>query len=99
MDKNGRNSCTGKSLHIDIRYFFTKDRFQKGEIDLKYCATEKMVADFLTKPLQGKLFHKFREIIMGCKPVTELGDPNIKGEDPSPPVDTNSKDLKKTRFR
>ena len=65
MEKNGRNSCTGKSRHIDVRYLFTKDRFLKGKIDLKYCATEKMVADFLTKPLQGKLFHTFREIIMG----------------------------------
>ena len=24
MEINGRNSCTGNSRHIDIRYFFTK---------------------------------------------------------------------------
>ena len=26
MEKNGRNSCTGNSRHVDIRYFFVKDR-------------------------------------------------------------------------
>ena len=26
MEKNGRNSCTGNSRHISIRYFFVKDR-------------------------------------------------------------------------
>ena len=26
MEKNGCNSCTGNSRHIDIRYFFVKDR-------------------------------------------------------------------------
>ena len=50
----------------------------KGEIDLEYCTTEKMIADFLTKPLQGKLFQKFREVIMGWRPISDLGDPGIK---------------------
>ena len=50
----------------------------KGEIDLEYCSTEKMIADFLTKPLQGKLFQKFWEVIMGWRPISDLGDPGIK---------------------
>ena len=78
IEANGRNSCSGKSRHIDVRYFFTKDRLMKGEIQLEYCTTEKMIADFLTKPLQGKLFQKFREVIMGWKPVSDLGEPGIK---------------------
>ena len=32
MEKNGRNSCTGNSRHIDIRYFFIKDRVISGAI-------------------------------------------------------------------
>ena len=31
MEKNGRNSCTGNSRHISIRYFFVKDRLDKKE--------------------------------------------------------------------
>jgi hypothetical protein len=65
MERNGRSSCGQKSRHIDIRYFFIKDRIDRGEIDVVYCPTEMMVADFFTKPLQGALFKKLRAVIMG----------------------------------
>ena len=72
MEKNGRTSCTGNSRHIDIRYFFVKDRVDKGELDIEYCHTTRMLADFFTKPLQGAQFNLLRDIIMGYKHVSEL---------------------------
>ena len=69
MEVNGRNSCTGNSRHIDIRYFFVKDRVDQGEVQVKYCPTKDMLADFFTKPLQGALFNKFREQVMGHSPI------------------------------
>jgi hypothetical protein len=72
MEKNGRNSCTGNSRHISIRYFFVKDRVDKGEFTIEYCPTECMLADFFTKPLQGALFTRFREVIMGWKHVDTI---------------------------
>ena len=65
MERNGRSSCGQKSRHIDIRYFFLKDRIDSGELDIVYCPTEMMVADFFTKPLQGALFRKLKAVIMG----------------------------------
>ena len=65
METNGRNSCTGNSRHIDIRFFFVHDRIKKGKLSVVFCPTEKMLADFFTKPLQGKLFKSFRSTIMG----------------------------------
>ena len=56
MEKNGRNSCTGNSRHINVRYFFVKDRYDKGEIELRYCPTELMLADFLLSPYKGLCF-------------------------------------------
>ena len=56
MERNGRNSCTGNSRHIHIRYFFVKDRLDKGEVEVLYCPTEQTLADFFTKPLQGALY-------------------------------------------
>ena len=35
MGKNGRASCTGNSRHVDIRYFFVKDRVDKKEMTIK----------------------------------------------------------------
>jgi len=29
-----------------------------------------MIADYMTKPLQGALFKKFRDLIMGVRPVS-----------------------------
>ncbi len=31
-----------------------------------------MVADFLTKPLQGAMFKRFRDLIMGALPTREV---------------------------
>ena len=67
LEKNGRKSCGDKSRHIDIRYFFIKDVLQRENIDLKHCLTERMIADFYTKPLQGALFVKMRNFIMGLE--------------------------------
>jgi hypothetical protein len=41
------------------------DRIAKGELKVQWCPTADMIADYMTKPLQGKLFRKFRDIIMG----------------------------------
>ena len=45
--------------------FFIKDVLQRERIDLEHCPTERMIADFYTKPLQGALFIKMRNFIMG----------------------------------
>ena len=76
MEKNGRNSCTGNSRHIHIRYFFVKYRIEKEEIRVEYCPTHLMLADFFTKPLMGELFRKLRDIIMGCTSIFDL-DPTL----------------------
>ena len=72
MLKNGRNSCTGNSRHINIRYFFVKDRINKGELRIEHCPSTIMLADFFTKPLQGQLFKRFRDVVMEYAPLSSL---------------------------
>ena len=72
MAKNGRNSCTGNSRHIHIRYFFVKYRIDKGEIRVQYCPSYLMLADFFIKPLQRELFKIFRDAIMSYQPISTL---------------------------
>ena len=45
-DKNGRNSCIGKSRDINVRYFFVKDRRDKSEVRVKCCPNHLMLEDF-----------------------------------------------------
>ena len=45
--------------------FFITDQVEKGNVVIEYCGTDNMVADFMTKPLQGEKFKKFRKMILG----------------------------------
>ena len=64
MKKNGKFSSSKRTKHINVRYFFIKDRIQNGELKVEYCPTDNMIADFFTKPLQGSKFLQFRKIIL-----------------------------------
>ena len=64
LAKNGRQSSGKQTRHIEIRYYFITDQIERKNVTIKYCPTEDMVADFFTKPLQGKQFRKLRKIIM-----------------------------------
>ena len=39
---------------------------------MEWCPTAEMVADFMTKPLQGSTFKRFRDLIMGALPKKEV---------------------------
>jgi hypothetical protein len=73
LQKNGKTSSGKRTRHINIRYFFITDRISKGELSVKWCHTKDMVGDYMTKPLQGALFRKFRDKIMGVAPQECLG--------------------------
>ena len=60
------------SQHIKIKYFFITEKIKEQEMKVLYCPTEEMLADFYTKPLQGRLFRIMREIIMGMRPISDL---------------------------
>ena len=60
LERNGRVSSGKRTRHINIRYFFITDRVNMKEISIDWCPTKEMVADFMTKPLQGSLFKKLR---------------------------------------
>jgi len=51
--ENFRGSSGQRICHC----FFTKDRIASGEVKLKYCPTETILADAFTKPLQEKARH------------------------------------------
>ena len=64
LKNNRRASSSKRTKNLNIRYFFITDRTKKGDLNIEYCPTGNMVADFLTKPLQGKKFLQFRKVIM-----------------------------------
>ena len=72
LETNGRMSAGPRSRHIDIRYFWIKDRTNAAGIKIRHCPTLQMLGDFLTKPLQGSLFRVFRDVILGDEHTATL---------------------------
>ena len=65
LAEKGR-STSERTRHVNIRYFFIKDRISSGDIKIAYLPTNEMTADILTKPLQGELFRKLRSKLLHC---------------------------------
>ena len=65
LEKNGKKSSSKRTRAINIRYFFVTDQVEKGNLRVEYCPTGEMVADFMTKPLQGQQFERLKALIMG----------------------------------
>ncbi len=69
LEKNGRASSSKRTKHIEIQYYYVADCIAKGDLLVVWCPTSKMIADFLTKLLQGKMFQQFRDVLMGAVPM------------------------------
>ena len=65
LECNGKKSSSKRTRHLNIRFFMVTDQVEKGNIVIKYCPTDDMIGDFMTKGLQGIKFAKFRKAIMG----------------------------------
>jgi hypothetical protein len=63
LAEKGR-STSDRTRHIHIRYYFVKDRIDSKEVRIEYMQTGLMLADLLTKPLQGELFRRLRNQLL-----------------------------------
>ena len=71
--KTNRCKSAGKhSCHLNIQYFYVTDQKAKGHIDIKYCLTDKMIRDYMMKPLHGAKFDGFCQQIMHLPVAAQL---------------------------
>ena len=71
LEKNGKKSSSKRTRHLNIRYFFLTDQIENKNLAVQYCPTDNMIADYMSKPLQGEKFKAFRQNIMNttaCEP-------------------------------
>jgi hypothetical protein len=66
LETNGRALNSKLTRHIEIRYYYVADQVAKGDLRVVWCPTDEMIANFLKKPLQGKAFVKFWDLLMGA---------------------------------
>ncbi|CAI7887359.1 unnamed protein product [Closterium sp. NIES-53] len=73
-----KNGFANRTKHIALRYFFVKDEIEKGRLELSYCPTSEMAADYLTKKL-GKSKFEYCMLLTGQSHVTCSDTPEVKG--------------------
>ena len=72
QERNGWISSSKRTKHINVRYFYITDRLQAGDISrIIYKPTGDMESDYLTKALQGKVFHTYCKTLMGLSGINE----------------------------
>jgi hypothetical protein len=54
-----------RTKHYNVRKNILFEKYSAGLFDVVYVSTKDMVADVLTKPLQGELFKKFADRLLG----------------------------------
>ncbi|KAJ1253553.1 hypothetical protein BS78_K236100 [Paspalum vaginatum] len=57
-----------RTKHIDVRFHFFGDHYEKGDIDLIHVETENQLADIFTKPLDLSIFARLRGELGVCYP-------------------------------
>ncbi|CAI7832967.1 unnamed protein product, partial [Closterium sp. NIES-53] len=73
-----KNGFANRTKHIALRYFFVKDEIEKGRLELSYCPTFEIAADYLTKKLRKSKF-EYCMLLTGQSHVTCSDTPEAKG--------------------
>ena len=55
----------------------------QGEVSIVWCTTGDMIGDFASKSVQGALFRKFRDQIMGVIDAKDPGPGKVKPMNPN----------------
>jgi hypothetical protein len=67
LEANGKASSGKRTRHFNIKYFYITDLIERKEVQIKYCPSDAMLADYMTKPLVGTKFIHFGERIMNSQ--------------------------------
>jgi hypothetical protein len=57
-------AAAARTKHVSLRHLWIKDRVERKELEVEYKKTDEMLADLLTKPIQGDKFLELRRRIM-----------------------------------
>jgi hypothetical protein len=56
FEKNGHQSRSRRTSHVNIWYFFVTDRIQSKELTVEYCPTGNMLPDMYQAPIGHPIF-------------------------------------------
>jgi hypothetical protein len=56
LENNDKASSGKRTRHFDIKYFYVTDLIARDEVEVIYCPTNNILADYMTKALTGANF-------------------------------------------
>ena len=56
LEINSKTSLGKRTRHFNIKFFYFTDLVKREKIQVKYCPTKEMIADYMTKLLVGTKF-------------------------------------------
>ncbi len=57
-----------RTKHINIQHHFVREKVEQKQVELKYCPTNKMIVDILTKPIPRDQFKfLYKRIVMNSR--------------------------------
>ena len=96
LETNGRWSSSGRTKHVKARYFYVKHNGDHGDVEIHHSPADalfpedRMWADVLTKPKNGRAFLEEQSVLMNCplqyKDDAILDDVEISGGSAKPDV-------------
>ena len=76
----------GNKHAINVCYLFITDRIKRGGLRIVHCPTDILIADFYTKPLQGRKFCIFRNLLLNLNEPIRDNYTNAKKCDDKQPI-------------
>jgi hypothetical protein len=68
--KTTKNASVSDSMkHVQVRYYWIRERVHRGDINLTYVRTEENNADMFTKPLNGVRLKSLMRMIGMCRRI------------------------------
>ena len=61
IDSTKNEASNQRNKHVDNQYHYVRDLVETGAVSFKYCPTDDMTGDTLTKPLDRIKFKKHKE--------------------------------------
>ena len=79
IDMCNNEGCTDRTKHIEVKYWFVREKIAEELINLTFVPSHKQLADFLTKPLPKPAFRFMTKAAM-----QQVFEPVINSTPPTP---------------
>ena len=71
LELNSKESSGKKTHHFNIKYFYVTDLIKRNLLEIIYCPTKKMVADYMSKLTTRETSYRFKNFTMNFSRISK----------------------------